>query len=443
MKKNLYPILCLLLFTINIYGISVQTIPNPKTADAHSYVSNPDGILTRETEWELNNILNRLEQENSAEVAVVAVNTIGDNDIKVFATELLEYWGIGKAKHDNGFLILFVMDQRKITFETGYGLEGVLPDALCKRIQVNEMVPRFKNEDYNGGILAGVEQVISEIRKEPMPDYSEESGNTRDGFADFISLIWNNISSYFLMYLIFSIVPWLLVKQSVKKTRARKDLSNVAKCIVIKQKKNSICVLLCIIGVVSALFIISYYGYIDDILLLVIMPLLPIPANLLGKKVMKEIKEEPVFCEKCEHLMRLLSAKEEKIYLLSPQILEEKLNSVLYDIYYCNNCKNTVVFKLDIKGKYTHCSKCNTKSFGKSKTVTAKKPTYQSTGLRIITYECLFCNYEEKKQEIIPRLEKSSGSSRSSSSSGWSSSSSSGGSFGGGRSSGGGATSGW
>ena len=56
-------------------------------------------------------------------------------------------------------MILFVLDQRKITFETGYGLEGILPDAICKRIQTRYMLPEFKTENYDKGMLQGLNAI--------------------------------------------------------------------------------------------------------------------------------------------------------------------------------------------------------------------------------------------------------------------------------------------
>ena len=74
-------------------------------------------------------------------------------------TSFFEHWGIGKKADDNGLLILLVLDQRKVTFATGYGLEGVLPDALCFRIQQNEMVPWFRKNDFDRGMTEGVRAV--------------------------------------------------------------------------------------------------------------------------------------------------------------------------------------------------------------------------------------------------------------------------------------------
>lgn len=80
---------------------------------------------------------------------------------KSFAFSLFNKWGIGDKDSDNGLLILLItdLDDREIVFETGYGIEGFLPDALCKRIQVKKMIPLMKELDYGGGLLAGVNEI--------------------------------------------------------------------------------------------------------------------------------------------------------------------------------------------------------------------------------------------------------------------------------------------
>ena len=170
MKKFLLVLFSTVTISVFATEYTVTSIPNPITTDAHAFVSNPDGILRPETTQQMNTLLDSLRSQTGAEVAVVVVNSIGYEEIKPFATSLFKEWGIGKAKQDNGFLVLFVLDQKKVTFETGYGLEGVLPDAICKRIQNQNMIPEFKKGDYDAGLLSGVQRICSVIRKEPIPE---------------------------------------------------------------------------------------------------------------------------------------------------------------------------------------------------------------------------------------------------------------------------------
>ena len=140
----------------------LDKIVNPKT-NGTGYVSNADHILSNETVAKLNALIKPLNENGKAQVAVVLVNSIGDQVPKDFSTALLRKWGIGDRKKNNGLLILFVADQRRIEFEVGYGLEGLLTDLTCQRIQQGLMIPYFKKGDYNTGVLKGVELVVETI----------------------------------------------------------------------------------------------------------------------------------------------------------------------------------------------------------------------------------------------------------------------------------------
>ncbi len=139
----------------------VQTIPNVRLSDKSNHVSNPDGILSQPDVTRINQWLNLLEDSLGIEVAVVAVERIGDNDAREFATDLFKHWGLGQKQRDNGLLIQLVTEpqQRSVVFETGYGIEGVLPDAICYRLQQRYMIPAMREGNYSQGMLQGVEAV--------------------------------------------------------------------------------------------------------------------------------------------------------------------------------------------------------------------------------------------------------------------------------------------
>lgn len=158
MKKTL--LFCLLLLLVLPAGAAtyrVEDVPNVQRIDSRRYVSNPDGILSAETVARLDALCASLRERGLAQVAVVAVDNIEGGDTFSFAVDLFDRWGVGGKKSNNGLGILLVRDLREIRFVTGGGVEGVLPDALCKRIQMRYMLPAFRNGDYDAGMLAGVE----------------------------------------------------------------------------------------------------------------------------------------------------------------------------------------------------------------------------------------------------------------------------------------------
>ncbi|MCB0596426.1 MAG: TPM domain-containing protein, partial [Phaeodactylibacter sp.] len=153
---------------------TVETIPDPKESGG-GYVSNPDLVLSTADVARLNGLIAELEGNATAQVAIVVVNSIGEDNPKEFATRLFQHWGIGQADKDNGLLIFTVMDQRRTEFETGYGLEGVLPDAICYRIGMQELVPYFRQGQYGQGLYAATARIkatledpaaLEEIRSE-------------------------------------------------------------------------------------------------------------------------------------------------------------------------------------------------------------------------------------------------------------------------------------
>lgn len=106
--------------------------------------------------------------------------SIGENDIFDFSTSLFRKWGIGKKKSDNGLLILFVMDQHKVRFATGYGIEGTMTDAMSKRIQMQYMVPAFKQSDWNKGMVDGVRATAKVLDGSMEPEATDSDTDTGD-----------------------------------------------------------------------------------------------------------------------------------------------------------------------------------------------------------------------------------------------------------------------
>lgn len=127
-------------------------------------------LITPATEAQINQIITALEAQNGAELAVVTVSTSEPADSpKELATALFNEWGIGKAGQDNGVLLLVSEGDRRVEIETGYGVEAILPDAKVGRIITGTITPRFWVGDFDGGILAGTQALVSELNPEAPP----------------------------------------------------------------------------------------------------------------------------------------------------------------------------------------------------------------------------------------------------------------------------------
>ncbi|HRT77949.1 MAG TPA: TPM domain-containing protein, partial [Paludibacteraceae bacterium] len=373
---------------------TVETIPNPKKLNRFAFVSNPDGILNPETESQINNLLDSLEKKTGAEVAIVLVNSIGNEDIKSFAEQLFNSWKIGKEKEDNGLLVLFVMDQRKVTFEVGYGLEGILPDAICKRIQIESMIPEFKKGNYDAGILAGVQRIYATILKEPVQVEKTAPVN------------WKEILPLALgFYLIWLVLTWLWMGNAMNKVKMNPRLkSNMARYIAAKNERNGIVSVMAIFLPIAAFIAILVLSQAIYLLLLLPLPFMTIPPLIYANYRLQKIRKEPFPCSVCGGQMHFVPEKEEDVYLKLSQQFEEQLHAVDYDVFVCDNCKNEAIFTIDRPSAYSECPKCGTKAFILKDKKLTMAPTYFNAGTERLTYRCEFCGYEENKNRRIPRL---------------------------------------
>src|SRR3972149_6868516 len=110
-----------------------------------------------------------LEARKGSQVAVLLVPTTQPETVEQYAIRVFDQWKLGRKGIDDGVLLVVAKDDRRLRIEVGYGLEGVLPDAAAKRIIEDDIVPRFKQGDFNGGISAGAGRIIKVIDGEPLP----------------------------------------------------------------------------------------------------------------------------------------------------------------------------------------------------------------------------------------------------------------------------------
>jgi uncharacterized protein len=157
--KKLFFLLLLVSQTVFAQTVwTVRNVPNTRLEGNEIHVSDPDGYLSDSAEWFINDALGSIRDQ--ADVFLVTLTSIGNDEPKHFATALFNYWGIGDAETDNGVLLLFVEDQHALEFETGYGAENVLTDARCSRIFNNTIVPYFMEGNYEAGLCAGVIDIV-------------------------------------------------------------------------------------------------------------------------------------------------------------------------------------------------------------------------------------------------------------------------------------------
>ena len=205
---------------------SIESVPNVRLKDALNHVSNPDQILSTLYVDSINQVLCALEDSTGIEVAVVALKSIGKNEARKFAFDLFNHWGIGKKGEDNGLLLFLVTDpdQRAVVFETGYGIEDILPDATCYTIQQKCMLPAMKRGNYDVGMLQGIRAAAKYL-------YDDEPAKQSEGwgFWDELWFVLALILIIFLLWIVFYILPQYLFHRITNyfKTLLKKMKSDV------------------------------------------------------------------------------------------------------------------------------------------------------------------------------------------------------------------------
>ncbi len=178
---------------------SVGDIPNVQLADRTRYTSNPDGILSQSAVSAIDRACDSLRTSGRAQIAVVAIDDIATDDVFSFAVQLFSEWGVGTRSNSNGLGIILVKDKGEIRFITGDGLEGILPDAVCKRIQQQYMVAPFRAGDFDTGMVQGITALASILSggEASFDDTDDEA------FEAFLGLLFGG-----LMLFVMFVVIW-------------------------------------------------------------------------------------------------------------------------------------------------------------------------------------------------------------------------------------------
>lgn len=402
-------ILILLTSTAQAAVYTVETVPNMQVSDRTRFVTDPDNFLGEESVREIDRMLLQLRDSNTVETAVVALQSIGDADIDQFATGLFSLWGIGQKSNSNGLLILAVMDQRQIIFRTGYGIEGILPDAICRRIINRYITPAFKEGEYGKGMTEAVRQIVDIAMT---PEASAELTAEKSAAERDLNLIYI-LYFYLLVSLSFSLL------HSIK----------MGKCS--KRYKNT-----------------PYEGYKALNNLLPQMQITAIFFPIWGlinlsqcKKRMHEMREKKRPCENCGTMMHKLSERDDNAFLTPQEDMEEQLGSVDYDVWMCDNCRNTDIYRFESQfTKYSECPQCHGKTYSLTRDHIVRPATSLMAGQGEKIYTCSYCKLQKIIPYIIPMIIIPANNSHGS---GFGGGNSIGGGFGGGMTGGGGARGGW
>ena len=148
------------------------------------------GTLSPAQQASLEQTLATFEARKGTQIAVLIIPTTAPEAIEQFSIRAAEKWKVGRRKVDDGAILVVAKDDRATRIEVGYGLEGVLTDLASHRIIDEVILPRFKNQDFYGGIAAGVDQIIRVVDGEPLPAPSRNPATGAGDFGRFIPIIF-------------------------------------------------------------------------------------------------------------------------------------------------------------------------------------------------------------------------------------------------------------
>ncbi|MBR4296695.1 MAG: TPM domain-containing protein [Bacteroidaceae bacterium] len=144
-----------------------ETLPMVHLQDSTRYVCNPDGVMSSPTTHKVDSILLKLEQDKGVETVVVVVKSIEGDDPYQFGMELGRKYGVGDKKQNSGLIVILCTEDRSYQILTGRGLEGTLPDAICRRVENRVMIPLLKEQQWDAAILETMKALEGIIRQDP------------------------------------------------------------------------------------------------------------------------------------------------------------------------------------------------------------------------------------------------------------------------------------
>ena len=172
-QRLLVVLLCWLALTAHAQQVAVPPLA--------ARVTDLTGTLTAAQRTALEERLAAFEARKGSQIAVLMVPTTQPETIEQYGIRVAEQWKVGRKRVDDGAILLVALQDRAVRIEVGYGLEGVLPDAVARRIIDEDLVPRFRQGDVYGGIEAGVGRMIRVVEGEPLPPPRARGPAANDG----------------------------------------------------------------------------------------------------------------------------------------------------------------------------------------------------------------------------------------------------------------------
>jgi uncharacterized protein len=148
------------------------------------------GVMTAASKSDVEAKSKALEDKSGIQLVVATVKSLQGSDIETYANQLFRFWKLGEAKKNNGVLLLVAPAEHKVRIEVGYGLEGTLTDALSSVIIASAILPRFKSNDFSGGIERGVDGIVDVLSGDTAGWQPKVSLRSNDDLGLALVVVW-------------------------------------------------------------------------------------------------------------------------------------------------------------------------------------------------------------------------------------------------------------
>lgn len=380
MKRKIVNIFCCLLVAMipnmALADVTEDLSKNIHLIDRNQYVEDKAGILSAEDKQRINALINKIWETTTAEVIVEIVSELPGNLPGIYANQRFDALGLGKKDTGNGLLLFISMADNEAVIRTGNGLEGVLPDVIYSRILRRVFLPLMQKGEIGEAIyqtLEAVDGIISdpENSSEIVSKYANDTAQNHRSISDDIK----GILTFFYLGGIIAVVMLivLLVKYNEDSEKDRHYRYN---------SLNSL----------SRWFLMLTFVGMGA----------PLPVYLLLNWLKNRVRLKVPECENCGCRMRLIDEIHDNDYLTPSQDLEEKLNTVDYDVWLCDNCSNTEIWPYVKKEtNYSECPNCGAIAERVESMRVLKQPTTSAPGIEEVTCFCENCKNRRKKHMKI------------------------------------------
>ncbi|MGI0485783.1 TPM domain-containing protein [Pantanalinema rosaneae CENA516] len=379
--------LVLVSFASHCLAVPIASVPNPRRTNG-GWVTDMAELLTPATKKQLNRQISELEAKNSSEIAVVTVPYVSSaTNPKAFATQLFNTWGIGKKGRNNGVLLLVSKGDRRVEIITGKGLRTLLPDSQVSRILQQEVTPRFKQSQFDAGVLAGTRALVTQVSRYRPPQVATVPAGSPPAPSQ-------NPPSIAPKPLATTATPLPLAAPVAP--------AHPAAIVAPQDSDNWFNPLWGGLGIGTAsIGVIMLSRRLSRVFLA------PEGDSRTGKA---GVGAKRFHCAVCRQQMEQLTAGELSLFLSEPQQTAQELGSVVYHGWRCKPCQASLYgrgFHLRASvmddEQFSLCPTCEELTAVHSSEL-LKQPTWNQEGKNRVKYQCRCCSKQWQTEEAIPCL---------------------------------------